>query len=369
MRLVYLFSGVLILGMVVAQIVDLSAWRSLITFFADASLAYIMIEVGLEFLLDKQNWRLYLKDYGIAACAAALPWIFCFVYFLLFFKGNSWQELLLIARFAAPTSSGILFSMLAAAGLAMTWLFHKIQILAILDDVDTILLLIPLQFLLSGPHYILLTLVVFIVVLIFLAWKFMHRLHLPSGRLWLFLYSLILVAVLTWVNRNFGVEIEVLLPAFVLGCVLYNPHDIRFIKEHLHEHAFIEPEERGMLLFDRGLKMAFMLMVGLLLPKVVFGEINLRMTVLNVLIITILANIGKCVPIFCYKNEATLKERTAVSIGMFPRGEVGAGILVLAIGHGAGGYATTVAALSLALNLILTGVYVGIAIRLVKVET
>jgi hypothetical protein len=43
---------------------------------------------------------------------------------------------------------------------------------------------------------------------------------------------------------------------------------------------------------------------------------------------------------------------------MFPRGEVGAGVLVVSLGYGIGGPATTVALLSLALNLLLTGLFI-----------
>ena len=53
----------------------------------------------------------------------------------------------LISRFAAPTSAGILFTMLAAAGLKKEWIYKKTQVLAIFDDLDTILLMIPLQIL------------------------------------------------------------------------------------------------------------------------------------------------------------------------------------------------------------------------------
>jgi Kef-type K+ transport system membrane component KefB len=366
MRLIYLFSACLILGMTASQLLDLSEWRHSLTFLTDVLLSYIMMEVGLEFIIDKTNWRFYIKDYIIAALAAGLPWLFCFVYFLFFFKENTWQELLLIARFAAPTSSGILFSMFAAAGLAMTWLFRKIQILAILDDVDTILLLIPLQFLLGGPEYILLTVVLFVVILIFAAWRYLHRLRLPSGRLWLFGYSIALTLFLHWINFNLEIELEILLPAFVLGCLLYNPHDYRHVKGYVHEHAFIEPEERPLMLFDRSIKVFFMLLVGVLLPKLPLESFDPWMTAVHVLTITLLANLGKCFPIFCYKNEATLRERVAVSVGMFPRGEVGAGILILAIEHGALGYAVTVAGLSLALNLVLTGLFITIAIKLVR---
>jgi hypothetical protein len=33
-------------------------------------------------------------------------------------------------------------------------------------------------------------------------------------------------------------------------------------------------------------------------------------------------------PAFCYQNEASRREALALSIGMFPRGEVGAGMIL-----------------------------------------
>jgi hypothetical protein len=43
---------------------------------------------------------------------------------------------------------------------------------------------------------------------------------------------------------------------------------------------------------------------------------------------------------------------------LFPRGEVGAGVLVVSLSYGIGGSAMTIALLSLALNLLLTGVFI-----------
>ena len=40
--------------------------------------------------------------------------------------------------------------MLAAAGLSATWLFRKARILAIFNDLDTVLLMIPLKMLMIG---------------------------------------------------------------------------------------------------------------------------------------------------------------------------------------------------------------------------
>jgi hypothetical protein len=64
------------------------------------------------------------------------------------------------------------------------------------------------------------------------------------------------------------------------------------------------------------------------------------------------------VPALCYRHEASWRERVALAIGMWPRGEVGAGVLVVSLGYGLGGPMITVAMLSLALNLVLTGEFI-----------
>ena len=84
----------------------------------------------------------------------------------------------------------------------------------------------------------------------------------------------------------------------------------------------------------------------------------------HVLLVTILSNVGKMFPAFCYRSEATLRQRLAVAIGMWPRGEVGAGVLVVSLSYGVGGVPLMVGALSLALNLLLTGAIVAAVKRL-----
>lgn len=365
MRLVYVFSACLIVGMFFSQIFDLAPYHSLFAFVTNTALSYIMIEVGLDFKLDKKHWKNYVKDYIVAAFAATLPWIFCFLYLLAFFD-SPWEELLLIARFAAPTSSGILFSMLAAAGLATTWLFRKVQVLAILDDVDTIILMVPLQFLILESNYQLFGIIFVVVALLFIAWRYLHRVRLPTGRLYLLGYGIGISLISALVRQSWDVELEVLLPAFVLGCVLINPHNAANSSKYEHEHAYLEPEETPWMIFDRVIKIIFMLFVGLLLPNIDLGSMSIWIIGIHVLLVTILINLGKCVPLFFYREEASLRERAGVSIGMFPRGEVGAGILVLALEHGVKGCAITVSALSLALNLLLTGVFIAIVIRLIN---
>ena len=75
-------------------------------------------------------------------------------------------------------------------------------------------------------------------------------------------------------------------------------------------------------------------------------------------------------PLFCYKQEAGWKERFALSLGMCPRGEVGAGVIILALGL-VGHIDHTlimIAMLSLALNLILTGPLIMIIKKLLNAK-
>jgi len=361
---IWLFNLALIAGMIVSQVLDLESSRTWLFFLTDTLLAYIMIEVGLEFLIQKKKWKNYLLDYGVASLAAGLPWLFCFLYFLKF-GSESWQENLLLARFAAPTATGILFTMLGLAGLGMTWLFRKVEVLVILDDLDTIILLIPIQFLLSGGRLELVFVAFLMVIFVVLGWRYMHVLKLPTSRPWLFCYAVLIGGITEWLDLSFGLEIEVLLPAFICGLMLYQAPEKRKAL-HRHEHEFIEPRNRIGILVERAIKFLFMFLVGLLLPDISFSTDTLKNLGFHIIGITILMNIGKLAPIFFYKKEATLRERIAVSISMMPRGEVGAGILSIALGHGIKGLMVQAAAISLAFNMFLTGFFIWLVMWLLK---
>lgn len=60
---------------------------------------------------------------------------------------------------------------------------------------------------------------------------------------------------------------------------------------------------------------------------------------------------------FFYRDKRW-EERLALSIGMFTRGEVGAGIIVIALGYNLGGPFLIISVFSLVLNLLLTGGFV-----------
>jgi Kef-type K+ transport system membrane component KefB len=371
MKKVLLYSMLLVAGLIASQfLAGIGAMSiKLGTMFC---LAFIMIHVGYEFEIDKARPKQYAWDYLVAGTAAAFPWLFCAGYFVWVLGTDSWKDALLLARFSSPTSAGLLFAMLAAAGLATTWVFKKARVLAIFDDLDTILLMIPLKIMMVGLKPQLLVTIVVIAVILWLAWRYLHVVRLPVSWPWVMLYSAIITAACEAaylsslvIDDTVPVHIEVLLPAFVLGCMLARPvgHDphVDDTREG-HQEA---PESAGEQCVATIMSACFMALVGLSMPVIPRDGINWGVVAVHVLLITVLSNIGKMFPAFCYRQEATLRERLALSIGMFPRGEVGAGVLVVSLSYGLGGTALTVAVLSLALNLLLTGVFIATVKRLI----
>jgi Kef-type K+ transport system membrane component KefB len=391
-----------------------------------AALSFIMIRIGYEFDIDKTNLRQYGWDYFVAVTAASFPWVFVTLYFVFVLLPPeawgtmaAWQETLLAGRFAAPTSAGVLFSMLAAAGLGATWLFRKTRILAIFDDLDTVLLMIPLKMLMVGVAWQLGLIVIVMAAMLAAAYIFLHKVRILVTWPWVMAYaggitglSEVVYQGSKLIDESVPIHIEVILPAFVLGCVMAYP------KAHAGEslvpgdshdgHEAIEtPQERRVSTIVAAI---FMVLVGLSMPMIPSGgsavqagavteqveptlhgagapaaeaeaaeigaaqqigritaaqpSMSWAQIVLHVLIITIISNIGKMFPAFCYRREAHWRERLAVAIGMWPRGEVGAGVLVISLSYGIGGPIVTVAMLSLALNLLLTGVFIYIVKQL-----
>lgn len=354
------YSALLLLGVILSQCIDMLPFQGGLRPASLALLAYIMIEVGLELHIDKSNLKGYGKDYLVAMTAAAFPWIFCSLYFWVFFESDLPQAAL-IGRFAAPTSAGVLFSMLAAAGLASTWLFKKARILAIFDDLDTVLLMIPLQIIYFGFEARSLVLMGILGALLYLAWRYLHVIRLPTARLYLVLYAIVLTASIEFLEHATQLHLEILLPAFVLGCLLKNPHSD-------HDTTFLAPQTPGDKLFDSTLKGIYMLLVGCSLPPIIFSRMTLSSLALHVLAITLLANLGKLYPLFYYKKEASLRARAALGIALWPRGEVGAGVLLLSMKYSLPHAVMEVAELSLSLNLILTGLFIYCVVLLLKKE-
>lgn len=438
MKQVLTYSTLLVLGLVLSQFLPTwageqkDAVATAVRLCTMLALSFIMIRVGFEFDIDKSNVRQYGWDYVVAATAAAFPWVFCAFYFIYVILPSSswgnieaWKESLLAARFSSPTSAGVLFSMLAAAGLGATWLFKKARILAIFDDLDTVLLMIPLKMLMVGFRWQLAIIAGLIAIQLWIAWKYLHRFAMPITWKPVMGYALIIVAISEVIYRMsktvdpmVPIHIEVLLPAFVLGCIIARGHSqkpadyVGDTNEH-NEEVLERPSEHRASTVISGL---FMLLVGLSMPALDLAKpptpadtpaaitaiepspsaaasgttppataldaaapaelthvylkentppMGWGTILLHVLGITFLANLGKMFPAFCYRKEASAKVRLALAIGMWPRGEVGAGVLVVSLSYGIGGPIVTIAMLSLALNLVLTGVFILIIRRLI----
>ena len=379
MRKVLSFSLFLMLGLVASQLLPgllgpgYSSFKATTDTLLYVCLGFIMINVGREFEIDKSRWRSYTADYFIAMATAALPWLLIVLYYVfvllpapLWGSPEAWKENLLLSRFAAPTSAGILFTMLAALKLKESWIYRKIQVLAIFDDLDTILLMIPLQILMIGLRWQMFAIVAIVAVLLAVGWRWQATWDVRQD--WKRILGLsVIVCALTqavylatkhWYGAENSIHIEVLLPAFVVGMLMR------------HRHIDTPAERR----VATGVSFLFMLLVGLSMPLVTGSGAAAAadsaasvtasqpmmpwgILVLHVLAVSLLSNLGKLVPLFFYRDRS-LSERLALSVGMFTRGEVGAGVIFIALGYNLGGPALIVSVLTLVLNLILTGGFV-----------
>ena len=379
MRKVLSFSLFLMLGLVASQLLPGALGASYPAFKATTDtllyvcLGFIMINVGREFEIDKSRWRSYTADYFIAMATAALPWLLIVLYYIfallpsdLWNSAEAWKENLLLSRFAAPTSAGILFTMLAALNLKRSWIYRKIQVLAIFDDLDTILLMIPLQILMIGLKWQMFAIVAVVVVLLVAGWRWQAAWNVRQD--WKRILGLsVAVCALTqalyiltarWYGPENSIHIEVLLPAFVIGMLMK------------HRHIDTQAEQR----ISTGISFLFMLLVGISMPLVTGAAaaesaaaatsvtasqpmMPWGILILHVVAVSVLSNLGKLVPLFFYRDRK-LSERLALSVGMFTRGEVGAGVIFIALGYNLGGPVLIISVLTLVLNLILTGGFV-----------
>ena len=379
MRKIILFSIFLIIGLIGSQTIPTHMSPDAyghVKSFLDAllyiCLAFIMINVGREFELDKSKWKSYTEDYFIAMATAAVPWLLICGYFILLMPAeyrtswDTWKETLLLSRFAAPTSAGILFTMLAAAGLKKSWVFQKTRVLAIFDDLDTILLMIPLQILMIGMKWQLGVVVLFVFFCLYLGWTKLDkfRMHqswasiLGYATMLVFFFQGIYMVTKACFGHDSAIHIEILLPAFILGMVMKTK----------------ERHSKSDEIASSVISYLFMMLVGLSAPLFIgvdfgasagtcmignVGDMSWGQIALHVLAATALSNIGKLLPVFFYRDRS-LTERLALSIGMFTRGEVGAGIVFIALGYGLGGPLLAIALLTILTNLILTGFFVVI---------
>ena len=379
MRKVLSFSLFLMLGLVASQLLPgllgpaHASFKDVADTLLYVCLGFIMINVGREFEIDNSRWRSYTADYFIAMATAALPWLLIVLYYIfvllpsnLWNSPEAWKENLLLSRFAAPTSAGILFTMLAALQLQQSWIYRKIQVLAIFDDLDTILLMIPLQILMIGLKWQMFAIVGVVAVLLAIGWRWQATWNVRQD--WKRILGLsvavcavtqgLYLATAHWYGPENSIHIEVLLPAFVLGMLMR------------HRHIDTPAERR----ISTGISFLFMLLVGLSMPLVtgaggdaavdaatsVTGSQPMMpwgIVALHVVAVSLLSNIGKLVPLFFYRDRK-LSERLALSVGMFTRGEVGAGVIFIALGYNLGGPVLIISVLTLVLNLILTGGFV-----------
>jgi hypothetical protein len=269
--------------------------------------------------------------------------------------------------------------------------------------------MIPLKIMMVGMHWQLLVIIGVMAVLLCLAWKYLHAIRLPISWPFVLIYAVTISAVLEGIylaskliDAHVPIHLEVLLPAFVLGCVLARPAGADPHRDDAKEGHEEGPEDPIEQKVSTIISATFMILVGLSMPPILHhtshnlptsGDTTVAVDEapsalkyegadssalaaknefpgwgiigIHVLVITVLCNIGKMFPAFCYRGEASLRERLGLAVGMFPRGEVGAGVLVVSLSYGLGGPTLAVAVLSLALNLLCTGLFIIVVKKLI----
>lgn len=393
-----LYTVNLIIGLVVSQFCALymthetfHIWHLSVELVSMVCLGYIMIDVGMEFEINKDQLPSYGIDFIVALITAVVPWLLVTVYYVFVLPDPlQFKQGLIAALFSAPTSAGVLFSLLEAVGLKDTWLFQKARILAVFDDVDTLLLMLPLEMLAVGFQLQAALEIVIMMVLLIVGWLKLHQLHLPSSWKWILFYSIsvtLLCETLHYVTDNHfeidAIDLEVLLPAFVIGCLIHHEDDIMHSKIEIKnpnegtvvvqevpklgtipplgaKHGSVDTTERVGVIISA----LFLVCVGLTVPPIFNNDVDKSSQmsageiVLHVAAVTILMILGKMIPAFCYSNDASVQMRLALALGMCPRGEVGAGVIIVSIKLGITGSAVTISVISLALNLILSGFFI-----------
>lgn len=420
-----LFVG-LILGQICAEVMPAdtyATWKHVVKIVTMFHLSYIMINVGFEFELDKTKLSSYVVDYLVAMTAASFPWIFCSLYLIFVVNELPWQMALVAGRFAAPTSAGILFTMLEAAGMKETWLFKKARVLAIFDDLDTLLLMVPLKAIIVGLRWELSLDLVWVFGLLVIMYVWLHRVDIPATWYAVVGYAAAITTICEMVylvTSHDGIDtsdvvdtvhLEILLPAFAVGCIVKHPHSdhaSRGDNRKFETGKNGEPKLRRVSTFRRlknirqenfklCISAVFMILVGLNMPSFINPDsvsasahrrlgaateynasydnqtegngsgstttpvVPVGTLIMHVVICSVLMNVGKMFPTFCYRSEVSFKTRLALSIGMMPRGEVCAGIIVNAIALGVTGTSITIAVLCLAVNMTCVSGFIFVA--------
>ena len=136
-----------------------------------------------------------------------------------------------------------------------TWLFGKARILAISDDLETVLLMIPLKMLMVGIAWQLGVSVVVMALLLIAAYVWLHRVPMPVTWRWVLLYASLIVGaselLYAWgkvIDPTVPIHVEILLPAFVVGCLARPRGELRGI-----DVAPSQVEEAASAAAERGL--------------------------------------------------------------------------------------------------------------------
>lgn len=362
MTKVALHSGLLMLGLLLSSRIPtlFPGAAAVVLFLTTTCLSLLLIQTGLDLTSERSSLAEAAGDWLVASLSAACPWLLVSIYFLAVFlptagwnDSGPWLTALLSARFAATSSVGLTVVLLAAAGGASGWLSRKARGLAMMGNVAAVLFMLPLKIFMMGFHWQMAAMILGLGGLLALSRWGARCLRWPVSWPWRLTYAVVITALFEeihqkgrWIDDVLPLQIEVLLPAFVLGCLLKRP-----ATEEATDTELLERRSESWI------SGVFIFLAGCSMPSFSFASswMNVGTLAMHVLWVTALASLGRLFLLFCYRKKASFRERLGLCIALGSRGEIGAGMLLISIGYGVGGAMVIVAVYSLALNLLSAG--------------
>jgi len=328
----------------------------------------IIVHVGLDFEIVKTRLKTYALDFFVATYAALVPLIMIFSY-LRYVVGNPllanihWgvtpqigiSECLLLSVFSAPTSAGMLISMLEAANLKHTWVFKKASMLAILDDIDSLVFISFIRIIaIKGNTFDLAHFgpVIVTVGLLTIAWFNIHKYRIPHSWPHVLCYAVLIGSAfwgLEYLNIIYKQDKEihkwlfvlaVLIPSFTLGVLTYDDkletsQSYKFVDLQELTEEMIEKQERidsWAPWMEVLMGCLFMFFVGLSMPALrSLKTMGWLVVSVHVGMINVLMLAGKLLIWLFYAEDADYKQRLALGLAMCPRGEIGASVIIITI--------------------------------------
>jgi len=246
-----------------------------------------------------------------------------------------------LSIFSAPTSTGVIMTMMALFDVKGSWVVRKASVLAVLGHL-CLLFSVAIENSRTGAagNSALFDLECLMPVLVSLgllalAWFNIHKCMCPHLWPWVLLYASI-IGIGSWCLEGMSLQfirapevkwfhVAVLFPSFAFGCMISTLEASRCfanIDFELTEDLILRQErmESAAPFVDTFVGTVFMFSVGLNMPQINYSlaSTSYGIYILHLIVVSILMLLGKLVVYFCYTSHDS-KQRLGLALLMCPR--------------------------------------------------